>query len=76
MFVSVPATHFYFFKCCSMLLLVVLVLMECTWPWDIIPFVSQYLGLMRYFSIIIHICLICFILENDVENAPKTPESY
>ena len=23
----------------------------------------------------IHICLIFFILENDVENAPKTPES-
>ena len=30
---------------------------------------------MCYFSIIIHICLILFILENDVENAPKTPES-
>ena len=76
MFVNVPATHFYFFKCCSVLLLVGLILMECTCSWEIIPFVSQYLVLMCYFSIIIHICLIFFILENDVENAPKTPESY
>ena len=43
--------------------------------WDIIPFVSPYLVLMCYFSIIIQICLIFFILENGVENTPKTPES-